>query len=454
MSLQYDVDFSMGKIDGLLKELEVEVTKSVGKGVAQGMENSQRNASKRGAAVGSEFKKGIQGGMGDLGISQATTKAGAQSTGAARTAGSGLGAAFGAMFSATALTSMGNSLMMGTGNLIARSYSLASDRLKSQVGLNQAISISNKRNTALNSTLKDSTKTIEDKAIALGIDTKKLYTNAKAGGASIAVGEDLEKTIKSQKRALEDLTFGKEQDLNILERQLKKLKEENEARLKLARTLKGADRLEDSNKALEAQIDTLKLQENELETNGLSTSAIKLQIEELNRKKETNDLLLNQVERETESIKTQGKALEDDLLARIEAIKAEISDANNRFELDTREATQKLEELKSLASSVSVGGGSEQQVLDPKAQQYIDALSEQSVEPTQFTDADRDTVKQELLGKFGKVVDESAINKLLTDLILGGLVESGDTATLTKLSSQLIDTAAIILFFISLPVNL
>ena len=446
MSLKYDVDFSMGKIDNLLKSLEVDITKSVGKGVSQGLENSEKNATKRGAAIGANLKKGITGSVGDLGLGNATTNAGLQATGSATNAGKRIGEAISFAALGAMTTNLGRGIINTVSGVVTRSYTGAIDRLKSEVALDQTIAINESRDAAARKKLANPNTTIEGKAIALGIDTKVLYKNAKASSTAANAGKGLEQSINAQKRALEDVVFSKEQNINILDKQVKKIREETQARINLTRTMRGADPLEDSNKKLEAQIDSLKLQENELETNGLSTAAIKLQIEELERKRETNDLLLNQIERETDAIEEQGRTLEDELLEKIERIKQEIADANNKFEIDTRDATNKLQELKDLASSVSVGGGGEQKVLDPEAVKFVEAQAQAKLntKTTVFSQEDIAKVKTELLNRFGRTLSETGVNQLLGDLILTNGIESENTDQLTRVASQLIESASVL----------
>lgn len=277
----------------------------------------------------------------------------------------------------------------------------------------------------------DSTRSYEERASALGLDTNKIYENSTATGGSVKINNSLNDSIKKVQATIRATTVDKEKEIKVLDRQLQSQKDlleatkaKNEAELRARKDSLGFSILSNSNKGLESEITILEMRRKQLQLQGDFTFEIDEQLTRLKLEKGINDDKLEQIDQQTDAFKQQGQAIEDSIIGRMKEIENTISQGKLKIELDTAEAEAKLEDLQfqlsqlSPSSMVSGGGGGSTQVVKQSVKDLIDAQKDEL--SRSFTDEDVKNLSLRLQQRYGKYLTLPAINKSIANLLKGG----------------------------------
>lgn len=334
--------------------------------------------------------------------------------------GTRAGNAFGANLK-TAILGVASGISFGfLTKQIAGLFSTFQSFSNSNLQLKGAVDAVNSSELERNRILNDSTASIEQKAMAIGLDTSEIYENTKATKSNEGAIKALEKQITAKERALEDET-------KALEDNVKAIENKRDLEIRSLRDQKGFNTLTKEEQGLEKEITQLELQRLEAIKAGDGN-----QIDNLNniiaQKKLDQDIAqkkLDLIDQETEKI-------EDLYKVQIQELRAEFDPKKNVLQIDVEKAKRDLEDLK--ATSVSIGGGSvlKKSVLD----QIEQAKNEipKVLKASDFTD-----LRETLFKKYEGIVPRDAITSAIADLVKGGLKE---TDQIEATVSRFIDIAA------------
>ncbi len=324
---------------------------------------------------------------------------------------------------------------------------------RSTTRITQAVGAYNRSQIKNNQILADSTSTLEQKAMALGLDTTKMYENTRATQSNAGTIKNLDRQITQLERNQEDslrvyndLITAKETDSRISQNQIKiiddqidSLKKETQARIKLLRTQRGGDILDDELKSLEIQKNQLEIQRDEAKVQGdfIQADFIGIQISGLNDEISLRKNKLDAIEFETDAIEEQAniekqkleetrqaaKQKYDSIVADIERVRIELEADKNQFDIDIEPARRKLEDLR--ATSVSIGGGQvvKQSFLDAINQGTEEALKEA---PKQISEADFTALQATLFDRFEGTINRTSLASAISDLVSSGVTDISD----------------------------
>ena len=312
-------------------------------------------------------------------LSNAGAKAGNQ-------AGNNFGSAFTGLVQAYIAKVSFQALFSQVNKAVAAFYDLT----KAQQSVTNALSASTARDSAKLKILDDTNSTLEDQALALGINTDKLYKNVSASSAASGANNKLEAEVRSAKRAVEDqnkaietqsksqekITKGIENEINLRNKQIAALRKETEEKIKLIRG-PGYDGLLNQQDSYAIQISQLEQEKDRLALAGDFTFFVEQEITQLKTKKDLVDESIRQIDIQTGAVERSAKTQEQAVMDQITVLRAEMEAKQNQFDIDIEPAKAKLELLKSAVeplsraledsqAKTSGGGGGSSMVRDEK----------------------------------------------------------------------------------------
>lgn len=387
----------------------------------------------------------------------------------ASSAGKQSGNNFGASFKGIATSIIGAMSFGVLVNKIMGAFNASVAYSKSVTNLEGAVSAYNKKQQNTNSILNDSTKSIEQKALALGYDTGKIYENTKATQSNESAIKKLDAEITNAQRAFEDSSRVLETNITITEKsekaiekqikianrekdvideKVKALEKETEQRVKNIQIQRGFDTLDTEVKALEIQKNQFEIERDTAQLRGdkIAFEQAKENIEKLDLEISLRENKLDAIEFETDAIRRQGdlqkQVLEeqkngiekqisllndqkDIVIDNITNIREELSAKKNQFDIDIEPAKRKLEDLR--ATNISVGGGQvlKKSVIDDINKQMKNVPKAISSKP--FLD-----LQEKLFRDFQGTVSRGEISQSISDLILSGVDDVGDAEQIIK----------------------
>ena len=405
--------------------------------------SSVRNAgAKAGSMFNSEFLAKLAGGgiptaMKGVGVKSIQAfGSGASGAGAALgPVGLGIGAALGgaviAGFAAVRVTETIINIAKSVYSTLASLNAAYMQNVKGSVLLTGATRQVNGEFARQQEIVNDTTKSYEERANALGIDSDKIYESTSAVGASVRVNDDLGESIKRTQAEIRNRSYETEREIKVLGRQLDveqdllaQQKTKNEAALKARKDALGFSTITNTNTGLSSQITALEIRKKELQLQGDFTFEIDEQLTRLKLEKNLNDDKLEQIDQQTEGFKEQGQALEDSIVDRIKDIENRISQGKLKIEIDTADAQSKLEELQYQMSQLTTptvsggGGGGSTQIVKQSVKDLIDAQKNEL--SRSFTDEDVKNLSLRLQERYGKYLTLPTINKSIANLLKGG----------------------------------
>jgi len=269
-----------------------------------------------------------------------------------KSAGAKSGSLFGSAFSKIATSLIGAVSFAGLIRGAMGAVTAARNASTANQVLAGAIDAANQKAKDSNAILRSSTSSIEQKALAIGFDTTKIYENTKAtGGASKATkgleasANALEKQIRDQERAFDDQTKSIENNINALE--AKKNQE-----IQAIRNQKGYGNLTKEQQDLEKELTDLEVQRLQAIKDG-DGNALALIQQQIDLKKLDQDL----AEAKIKQIDLQTNKVENLYEVEIKKLRAELDSSKNKFDIDIEPAKRKLEDLRDQIGQASGGGG-------------------------------------------------------------------------------------------------
>ena len=273
------------------------------------------------------------------------------------------------------------------------------------LSLTGAVKATNDRLAQQQKVLGSTTSSIEQKALALGVDTSKLYENVSATQASANATQGLERSLKIQTRALEDSLLPlqrivglREIDQNKIQDQIDVLSRQENAS---ARTIKGIDK---ETQAIDNQISSIQANTNEK----VKALRISLGGGDLDRDKNKLAIAKNNLEIKRDEAKLSGDLVSAKFLDLEIAKLADVIDLNKN-KLD---AINLQTDAIKLQDDTQINELSTQkQKLDLKKQEVQaqrDILAEQK-QTLEFS-------KQEVIAVIKKINDEIKNNKAKFDI--------------------------------------
>ena len=353
----------------------------------------------------------------------------------------------------------------------------------SNLNLQGAISATNNRVTEQNKVLTSTTSTIEQKALALGISTDKLYKNISATNQAKEATSGLEQSLKLETRAFEDsqrvlenkLTT-QERSVNTVEKEIaiqdkqiaginrliQSIQKETDEKAKQLRLSLGGNELDNEKNKLEISKNNLKIKQDEAKLSG-DNVAVKFIGFEINRLddllnlnrdkldninlqtiaiKKQDDVQIQGLESQKAGIELTKQSLETKKqeLQEITKTTQELIKANKiTFDADIEPLKRKIEDIKASISNIRSSGESVQ-VLDPKKVEEIEKLANQSLNKNlKVDDGAINTLVNDLVTKFGRTISKSDLSQVVSDLIQGGLT---DVNQLNQLVERFVETSS------------
>lgn len=328
---------------------------------------SQRQAGNAGKGAGNQFAKNFQAALG--------------------------GIAFGAIF---------NTIKNG----VLGSVAAYKDYQKANTNLSGAIRAVNQREQEKIAVLKDSKASIEEKALAIGLDTADIYENTKATKSNEEAIKQAESAITQQTRAFEDAT-------NAVEANIKALEEKQNLEIQAIRNAKGYGNLTQEQQKLEEEILDLDLEALNAQKAGdvFQAAVLKNQIDAKKLDQRITENKIKQIDQETDKVK-------DLYQVQIQALRVELQASKNKFDIDIEPAKRKLEDLR--ATSESIGGG--QQLKSGISKMIADAAGQV---PKNLQESDFTNLRKKLEEKYKGIIPAGAISGALSNLLQGGLTDVG-----------------------------
>jgi hypothetical protein len=394
----------------------------------------------------------------------------AEKTGAG--GGTSAGASFGNSLKAGILGAIGGFSLAGFFGQISSSVGAYQNVQVANLGLSGAIKATNSRIAEQSKVLGSSTASIEQKALALGIDTTKLYENAKATNTAQNASAGFETTLKNQTRAFEDTieplnqsVRGKEKEITLIDKQteginkqISALKKQSEEKIKALSKSLGGDDLTAEKSKLEVQKNNLEIKRDTAKIGGdpiaakfaqieidLLSSSISLNQNKLDNIKFQTDALkeqeqvgINNLQNQKDSLALQRQEVQDT----IKDLKAQIEGNKIKFDIDIEPLKRKIEDIKQSAQNAGSGGGGGGKVLNQDLAKQIEDASNKSLKlaPELTIDpAKIDKVTGNLLNKFGRTLSKGDITGVLGELIQGGISDAGQ---LEQLVERFVETSA------------
>lgn len=345
-------------------------------------------------------------------------------------AGSKFGSAFGSQFQSivtgyitgSAIIGAFNSLTSSVGNFLSNSISSYTNLKKANVGLDNSLEGLNRTITANNSVLKSGNSTLEQKALALGYTTDKIYENVSASKAASGQTKSLEDQIKKTQRAFDDQSASIEKNIKTLQTKADK---DTEA----IRNAQGYNNLTASQKQREKEINDLTIQKLEAQKNGDALTAFTLenQIKKKELDKSLDDAKIKQIDLQTEKVQNLADV-------QIKQLRAELDKSKNQLEIDITPAKRALEDLRQEVS----GGGSIQRI-KPEIAKAIAEATATGLKTVNPEDARKMVLKIYDDPRYAGIISKGTLNKALSNILQGG---NADLETAEKLIRRYIDAAS------------
>jgi hypothetical protein len=312
----------------------------------------------------------------------------------------------------------------------------ASNELKAaNIALNSVISTQNAEADRNNALLQSANLSLEEKGRLLGYTEDQMYRTVTVTKGYNSEVNRLQASIRRSTEAFEAENRIRQKNLDQMERSLQTLRKENEAKLKAAKQALGYDEAAKKKEELDLQIDTLELARAQAVVNNQSTAQIDQQIKTLRQLRDVEDKKLDIIEKQTRSIKQQGREAEAQLQTKIAELREEMAAARNRFDIDIEPAKTKLAELQA-----AMGGGGTQKVkvFDEGVRKQIEKAT-----TTGLAKIDNEKVEESvntLFVKYEKVVSKSTLSNAFKNVFLRGVT---DVDLATKLVDRFVNSAAI-----------
>jgi hypothetical protein len=332
--------------------------------------------------------------------------------------------------------------------------------------INYANSVQQK-NTAI---ITSSTTSYDEKAIAMGLDTEKMYENTQATKTNQGAIKSLKGDIENKTRAFEDSVRGQEDYIvaqetskrstqaqtDTINDQIYALKEQAREQIKALRIAKGGDVLDTELEKLQIQKNDLEIQRDiaKLNNDGNAFALADNQIKILDVEISLRQNKLDAIEFETKAIQRQSdiqqEALEKQkvgfeqqiksITRNIESVRSELDIKKNKFDIDIEPAKRKLEDLQ--ASATSVEGG---KVLKKSTKDLINSYNKNLKDnpPKLIDPAQVDSQIKFLRSKF-KIKGEDVIPETTLKQAFGDIIKSGvtDIDQASGLISDYVEAAA------------
>lgn len=294
-----------------------------------------------------------------------------------KNAGATSGSAFGGAFAKIASSLIGAVSFAGLIRGALNAISATRQATTANLVLSGSIDAANQKSRDNNAIIKSTTASIEQKALAIGFDTTKIYENVKASTGAKASTQALQKQIRESENAFEDQT-------RAINDSIKALDDKKNKEIQAIRQAKGYNNLTEDQQKTEqelADLEVAKLQA--LKAN--DATAYNLAIQQIQIKKQDQDL----TEAKIKQIDLQTNKVEDLYENQIKALRSELDISRNKFDIDIEPAKRKLEELQA-----SVSGGGSSKVL---SKAFKDAL-------------------QNSINQGAKQINKDEVNKSINDL--------------------------------------
>jgi len=326
----------------------------------------------------------------------------AKTNGEASKSGKSSGNAFGSSMKNAINTVIGTISFAMIANQVKNLFGLFTSFSNSNLQLAGAVKAANSAEVTRSATLNDSTKSIEQKAMAIGIDTSEIYENTKASKSNEGAISSLEKQITKKERALEDETKALQKNVSAIESK----RDLEIARLK---SQAGFNTLSEEEQGLEKEITTLELQRFQAikagDANTLNSLNAILAVKKLDQ-----DI----AQKKLDLIDQEADKIEDLYKVQLQQLRVDMQASKNRFDIDIEPAKRKLEDLKE--SSVSVAGGSriKKSVLDA-----VEAAAKEV--PKVLKESDFTDLREALFKKYEGIIPRQSLTASIADLVKGGL---------------------------------
>lgn len=322
----------------------------------------------------------------------------------AEKSGKSSGTAFGSSMKNAINTVIGTISFAMIANQVRNLFGLFTSFSNSNLQLAGAVKAANSAEVTRSTTLNDSTKSIEQKAMAIGIDTTQIYENTKASKSNEGAISSLEKQINKKERALEDETKALQKNVSAIE-------SKRDLEISSLKSQKGFNTLSEEEQGLEKEITTLELQRFQAIKAGDANTVNSLNTILANKRldQDITQKKLDLIDQETDKIEDLHKV-------QIQQLRVQMEASKNRFDIDIEPAKRKLEDLK--ASSVSLAGGSriKQSVLDA-IKQAKDAI------PKVLKESDFTALREVLFKKYEGIIPRQSLTMAVADLIKAGLTD-------------------------------
>ena len=318
--------------------------------------------------------------------------------------GKSSGTAFGSSMKNAINTVIGTISFAMIANQVRNLFGLFTSFSNSNLQLAGAVKAANSAEVTRSATLNDSTKSIEQKAMAIGIDTTEIYENTKASKSNEGAISSLEKQISKKERALEDETKALKKNVSAIE-------SKRDLEIASLKSQAGFNTLSEEEQGLEKEISTLELQRFQAikagDANALNSLNTILGVKRLDQ--DIAQKKLDIIDQETDKI-------EDLYKVQIQQLRSQMEASKNQFDIDIEPAKRKLEDLK--ASSVSVAGGSRIK------KSVLDAIKAASKEvPKVIKESDFTDLREALFKKYEGIIPRQSLTASIADLIKGGLTD-------------------------------
>jgi len=366
------------------------------------------------------------------GISQGINKATQQNQGNLQKQGTQMGSVLGRALGA-AFSAISTKAIFDFANNAVQSYKQV--RI-AQASLSGSVQAYANRQQNAKMVIADTTKSYEEKALAIGYNIDNIYKETKATEGASNASKNLSRELDLQERAFNDSVQAVEQSIavknreyNLINRQINLLKKETDERVKLRREQLGGGVLDSELRQLKVQKDQLDVQKAQAEVanDPFATLVISNQINQLQKEINLREEKLDVIDNETQVIKDQAKVQEDILKNQVDTLKLQVDDlrfqlssAQNKFDIDIEPARRKLQDLQ---ASVSGGGGGTIQSVSDEFQKALDeAASEENVDVGKLS-AETNKAIDNVFNNLGKKVGvtRSTLLKGAADLQLAGL---------------------------------
>jgi hypothetical protein len=388
-----------------------------------------------------------------------------------KNAGSNFGAAF-ASISTSVLGAISFDKTISSITKFVASYTTVE---QANLSLTGAIKATNNRQNEQQSILQSSTSTLEQKALALGFDTKNLYENVSATEQASNATQGLENVLKNKNRAFEDSQRGLEnnlqtqqRDVDLVEKQISSknkeiqvidnlvnsIKKETDEKIKQLRISLGGDDLDNEKDKLDVLKNNLEIQRDQekISGNGVSAKFTQIEIDKLGEQISLNqnktdsinlqaEALKKQDEKQLQGLQSQKSSIEIAKQA-IDLRKQELQEVakttqelirNNKitFDANIEPIKRKIEDIRDSFSNI--GGGRTVKIVNKELEAAINNAAKKSLQLASTLKIDNskiDGVVNNLLNKFGKTLSKGDITNSVSDIIQAGISDTGQIETL------------------------